>query len=166
VETPRQKDQRYRLYTLLNVGRSKLGMQDEDYRALLARHGATEREGQVSATTLSIPALENVLDELKAKGFKPTSKTKPRRPQPTNISNASDAQLNLMRHIWGEMGKAGILRDETERGLQAWVRASTRRKTGAGYERLEFLPHDVAQELIERLKNWAARANVELHRHG
>jgi len=169
VETPRQKDQRYRLYTLLNVGRSKLGMQDEDYRALLARHGAKERDGQVSATTLDLLGLERVLEELKKKGFKPIAKNQTRRRRRVpSAGHATTEQIDLMKYIWSALGQADILRDKTERGLLAWVRVSTRRETGTstGYEALEFLPTEIAQHLIERLKKWAARSDVELALHG
>ena len=66
MEKPHQKDERYHLYTLLNVGRSALRMEEEDYRALLARHGAQARDGKVSATTMDVPGLTAALEELRA----------------------------------------------------------------------------------------------------
>lgn len=167
-ESPHQDAFRHRLYRLLVVGKRALHMEEDSYRALLERHGASLIGDKYSATTMTIDGLKAAVEEMRSKGFQVATKARPSRPNPadTHITNASEAQLDLMRYIWREMGKTGVLRDPTERGLQAWVRASTRRRAGTGYERLEFLPHDVAQELIERLKNWAARANVELHLHG
>lgn len=49
----------------IHIAKQQLGMDEESYRALLLRHGGN------SCTQLSVAQLEQVITELKQKGFKP-----------------------------------------------------------------------------------------------
>lgn len=150
METPRQSDRRYALYRLLNVARAVLGMQEEDYRVLLARHGATARNGKVSATTLDLAGLEAVLDELRAKGFKPRGRA---------IHNATDwrkPRIAKITAIWCALADAGVVRDRGEAAMLKFCTRITRKA------RLEWARSEDLNNCIQALRAWARQAGVAL----
>lgn len=115
-----------------------------------------------SAADLDEHGRRLVLDHLRARGYRfrrPGSSKWPAR----DADRPNDDQVALIRHIWGRLAAAGVVRHSDEDGLRAFVQPQTRRyhPVGAGYSAPEFLPPPVAQSLIEHLKQWAARCRVE-----
>lgn len=77
------------LLASIHIGKKEIGMEDDSYRALLARHA----NGKISAADLSVDELKLVLDEMRLKGFKPhpgkaTTKNYGKRPNPTQNRQA------------------------------------------------------------------------------
>ncbi len=137
-------DQRARLIRLIHVARRELGMQDDDYRAMLAN--IPQLEGVTSSAQLPIPKLKVVLEQLKAKGFKVVPKSgKPQR----NL--ADDPQSKLIRHLWLSLHEAGKVRDPSEQALAKYVARVT------GVEQLQWLDGKQAAAVIESLKSWLGR---------
>jgi len=59
-----------RYYRLLSIAKKQLDMDEDSYRSLLARCGAKESNGKVSATSMTIPQLEQAVNEMKRMGFR------------------------------------------------------------------------------------------------
>ena len=123
---------------------------DETHRDLLQRHGATAREGRISASTLSVQQLGAVLDDYERrgwprhKGFAPKGGSKPRT-VPPHIAH-------LVR-LWGRLGSAGKLTNVTRGALLAFCA----RQVGHDVPDLDSLKSDEAQRITEALKSWLAR---------
>lgn len=137
-------DQRARLIKLIHVARRELGMQDDDYRAMLAN--IPQLEGATSSAKLPIPKLKLVLETLKAKGFKVVPKAK--KPQG---KLADDPQSKLIRHLWLSLHTAGKVRDPSEPALAKYVARLTK------VDQLQWLDGKQAAVVIESLKSWLER---------
>jgi phage gp16-like protein len=132
---------RLRLIKLIHVARRELGMQEEDYRMMLANMPSLE--GATSVAKLSVPKLHLVLEQLKAKGFKVVPK------QTRKL--ADDDQSKLIRHLWLSLHTAGAVRDPSEKALAAYVCRI------AKIEAMQWLNSDEASLVIETLKKWLYR---------
>ena len=134
-------DLRARLIKLLHVGRRKLGMAEESYRAVIASASQGRSD---SAKDLRVSELEAALAHLKKCGFKVTGDTGPR-------PLADDGQSRKMRALWLELHAAGKVHNSAESALAAFCKRHT------GVEALQWLTSAQAQRLIEHLKQWLAR---------
>jgi phage gp16-like protein len=105
---------RKKLYSLLRVGATNLGWDEEMYRSVLEKHGARRKDGRISASTMSIQQMENVLNKMRASGFvvKPSAGTKPK---------AADKAIVL----WSKLHEKGIIRDGSMQALNAFVKRQT-----------------------------------------
>jgi phage gp16-like protein len=140
-------DRRNQLIKLIHVARRELGMQDEDYRNMLANMPALG--GRTSSADLSIKGLELVLEALKAKGFRVRAKG------PNKVSTrrlADDPQAKLARHYWLCLRDAGVLRDSSEKALNSYVKRITK------VDDLAWLDQSQINKVIESLKNWCDRS--------
>lgn len=143
-------DPRKRLITLIHVARAELGMQDEDYRKMLADMPALG--GRTSSADLGIKGLELVLEALKAKGFKPRPKTTTAKPATTHTrALADDAQSRLIRSLWIQLHDAGAVKNPSEAALAHYVCRI------AKIEALQWLNTQQASQVIETLKKWLSR---------
>lgn len=143
-------NRRTQLIRLIHVARRELGMQDDDYRAML--RGMTALGGKTSSADLGIKGLELVRDALIARGFKIKPKANAVAvPKPTRAL-ANDEQSRLIRHLWLEMHSQGIVRDPSESSLAAYVCRI------AKIEALQWLNTEQASDVIETLKKWQKRA--------
>ncbi len=141
-------DPRKHLYTLLQVGRADIGMDEEAYRLFLARHGAKQVKGRYSATTMPIGGLEAALEEMKAKGFKPTGKSRPR------SQDWRRPRIEKITALWCALADAGVVRDRSEAAMVKWCAHHT--KTA----QLEWAKSAGLNACIEGLKSWSLREGV------
>ena len=157
---------RQRFYTLLAVGRTELGWDDEFYYGIfLPSVGAGKKaDGRYSASTLSNTQLFSAVEALKAKGFKVKSRNGNRaaaaaaegaREARAVLALADDGQSRKIRALWLGLHDAGLVRNPSEESLLAYVKHQT------GIDRLEWLSTGQASNLIERLKRWGKRAVKE-----
>lgn len=142
------ESRRKQLIKLIHVGRRELGMQDEDYRAMLA--GMPALGGKTSSADLGIKGLEIVLRVLKARGFK--VRTKAAAGRHANRKLADDSQSRLIRSLWIQLHDAGAVRDPSESALASYVRRVT------NVDDLAWLNTRQASSVIEQLKSWLARS--------
>lgn len=147
VHKPDTDARRKQLIKLIHVARRELGMQDDDYRAMLANIPILE--GATSVANLSVPKLKVVLEQLKAKGFKVVPKANKQA-----LPLADDAQSRKIRSLWLSLHGAGVVRDGSEAALFKFVANCT------GVAALQWLTGAEASKVIERLKKWAAREGV------
>lgn len=66
----------------------------------------------------------------------------------------------LIAFLWSRLASAGIVTDASDKALRAWC-ANEATRFGHSDTMLEFQPQHVITALINQLKAWCARANVE-----
>jgi len=146
------KKPRNHCYTLLAIAKKKLGWDDEFYRdVFLVKHGAKEKNGRVSASTLSIGQLHQALEDMKAHGFKPMQKKKPR-----SQTDFRTARIKKITAIWLQLHKEHIVRDPSDTAMQRWCMSQTKKA------RLDWATSNDLNNCIEALKLWATREHVNL----
>lgn len=145
----------------VQIARKELRLDDAAYRAMLER-----LTGRTSSADCTDAQLGRVLDEMKAKGWKPrvVAGGKPyggrkgtvviddpaaphRRPQPASSPVAKKA-----RALWISLHQLGEVDDPSEAALEAFARRQLK------IDRLHWVKPDHAYRLIEALKAWATRA--------
>lgn len=147
-----------KLIQLIHIAKQKLAMDEYSYRAMLERV-----TGKTSCKEMSVAELMKVEAEMEAKGFKKTSR---RNHSPSGKSAVVKSNIAYkIRAIWIEMGKQGMLRDGSERALNAWVRGVVNpiyQKRGQNIQILNVgaLDNQMASLVLEMLKRWQARGNV------
>ena len=147
-----------KLIQLIHIAKQKLAMDEYSYRAILERV-----TGKTSCKEMSVAELMKVEAEMEAKGFKKTSR---RNHSPSGKSAVVKSNIAYkIRAIWIEMSKQGMLRDGSERALNAWVRGVVNpiyQKRGQNIQILNVgaLDNQMASLVLEMLKRWQARGNV------
>lgn len=130
---------RLRLYSLINIAKNKLQIDEEDYRAIIKRIAQQE-----SLKNCSIQELDLILDEMKKKGFKVTPKKKNSK---SHISKVHNKALSL----WIELADKGIVQDRSDTAFNKYCLKFSK----VSYWR--FMTQDEASTVIESLKAWLKR---------
>lgn len=135
--------------TLIHMGRRRLGLEDDDYRALLERV-----TGQRSSKDLTPAQARSVVAELKRLGFRPKAgRRRSRSPHP---------HVRKVYKLWWELAGAGAV-GAGHRALNAFIgSANFRAKWGEVPTDAEFLTVERASDVIEALKDIARRKAVQL----
>jgi len=143
---------------MLNIAKEQLDWDEEFYREhCLKKHGATIKNGKISSTTMSTLQLYNAYQFVKKCGFKPKKKAKT-----GATENITQAEINLITHIWLCLAAAGVVKNQSKAAMQIWAQNQAARYIPKqAHSTLEFYPGWVATKLIEQLKNWAKRCGVE-----
>lgn len=119
----------------VHIARQQLDMPQEEYRALLERV-----TGRSSAADLDDAALDRVLGEFKALGWKPTT------------NPAAGKRISAKPHVrkifalWGELARAHRLKEGSRAALVAFVE----RQTGVAHP--DWLTATQANSVTEALK--------------
>ncbi|MDX7855190.1 regulatory protein GemA [Aeromonas caviae] len=141
-----------RLLTLVHVGRRELGLDEEDYRALLE-----SVTGSRSAKGLKAAQLEAVVTAMKGLGFKVKGNTTGRR-SPPSAAHVQAPEVRKLRAIWITMKQDGLLHDGSEDALGSFIRRMTASANGGvGINRAEWLTSIQAERVLEALKKWHIR---------
>jgi hypothetical protein len=127
-----------KLIQLIHIGKSKLSLADDDYRALL--QGAA---GKDSCTNMNAAELSTVLRAMKKLGFETTSYRAAR-------GFASGKQLALIKHLWQFASRA-----KTDSALNAYAARI------AGVSALRFLTARDAQKVIISLRALAKQEGLD-----
>lgn len=125
----------------IHIARQQLGMNDDDYRAMLLTIGRVKSSAQ-----LDVYGRSRVLAHLASLGWKPSPRGKPRR------AVSAQPQDKKIRALWLELAVKGAVRDRSEDALLSYVRRLT------GCDRLEWITSKQASIVIESLKSWLSRA--------
>lgn len=126
------------------------GWDDDMHRTLLARHGATDKDGRISASTLIRPQLSAVLDDYAARGW---PRQKQYVPKGDNSPKVVSPQIGHIVKLWGKLGQAGKVENASRRALLAFCA----RQTAKNVPDLDSLTTEEGQAIIEALKAWMAR---------
>lgn len=129
----------------IHVLKAKLGLSDEDYRALL--HGQT---GQTSCKHMSPEQLAKVRRHMQRLAGEAGAGWRRPDEQPRYVQSATPLERKVWA-LWKALGRAGKLDNPTPAGLQAWVRRQT------GVDHLRWCKPHQLHALIESLKLWQGR---------
>ncbi len=132
------------LIKLIHIGKSKLGMDEDTYRAMLLQIGNAS-----STTEMGISKLEAVLEHLKRCGFKVVPNKAGR------LKRADDAQSKKIRSLWLELHALGEVNDPSEYALSRYVKRITK------VDNLNWINSVQASTVIETLKKWLGRIKNE-----
>lgn len=121
-----------KLIKALQTGRRKLGMTEEEYRALLS--GVTNGR-KTSSKELNGEELSRALAALRKAGFHTTA----------------IPQLRKIKSLWYEMHDLGIVRNRSDQAIETYIRRIT------GTQKIEYCSSQELQLVIESLKNWIDR---------
>ncbi|ATE60136.1 regulatory protein GemA [Thauera sinica] len=139
-----RQDQRKRLIRTIQTGRSRLGLDDNTYRDLLAAKSGGKR----SAADLAVHQLEAVLKHMRAAGFEPQ---KPVAAKPREHRKLDDRpEARKARALWLWLHGIGIVRDPSESALTSFAR-----RTCGGVDALQWARRP--DKLVEGIKAWSAR---------
>jgi hypothetical protein len=131
----------------VKIAAKDLRLDDDTYRAMLLRI-----TGQTSATLCSDAQLGRVLDEMKAKGWKPKAGPKGKASAARRPRQAQHPLALKARALWISLHQLGQIDDPSETALQAFARRMLK------VDRLEWVKPDQGAVLIEGLKAMAQRA--------
>lgn len=149
----------YNIYAVLGIAASWAkqhlpGWTDDSHRDLLARHGATEVEGRVSAKTLSAAGIEAALSDYEQRGWPRRRGNQDGASSTRRVVKPADKQVAMMQAIWLQLGQAGVLERPGKDGLLHFAS----KVTGKDVMRLEDLGMADRGNLINQLKAWQSRA--------
>lgn len=143
-----------RLLKIVQVGRRELGLDEEDYRALLE-----SVTGARSAKGLSAAKLDAIITAMKGLGFKVKggAKMNGRRSPPSSVK-VQAPEVRKVRAIWITMYNDGFVRDGSDDALGSYIKRMTANANGgAGISRPEWLTSAQAERVLEALKKWHIR---------
>lgn len=178
-----QNDNRKKALAQIHIAKKQLGLDEGVYREMLVN-----LTGKPSCSMMAIGELYQVIQALEKAGFKRRGKHSGSSGKHSDLigKDSSDSGkpvgaqssarnsyyspkskgqiIDVMRAIWIEMYKAGIVRDGSEVALTHWAkRASSKRNGGIGVESLDWLERDqrLASQVLEDLKQWQKRVYRE-----
>lgn len=125
-------------FAIINIARTQLGIEDDDYRALL-----TNTVGKDSLRAMTPGERDKVIDALKARGFKKNGSNKTRA--------SSKPYVRLIWALWRSCAQKGVVDDGSKSALRSFVTKRT------GKTDPEFLTYGEATPVIEALKAMEAR---------
>lgn len=143
-----------RLLKIVQVGRRELGLDEEDYRALLE-----SVTGARSAKGLSAAKLDAVITAMKGLGFKVKGGAQVNgRRSPPSAAKVQAPEVRKVRAIWITMYNDGFVRDGSDDALGSYIKRMTASANGgAGITRPEWLTSVQAERVLEALKKWHIR---------
>jgi phage gp16-like protein len=142
------------LYKYLGMAKTQLAMNDDDYRALLQKHGAiADGKGYFSAKTLSHAGLEAVLHDMQRFGFKLEPKSTKNKTAKWRVP-----RINKLNAIWCAMHDAGVVQERAETAMEAFCANRI-----AGLTHLRWATSEQLNQAVEMLKKYAQRANVDVY---
>lgn len=153
VARPKPRPGRNPRLAKIHIARKELRLDDGIYRAILLR-----LTGQTSSADCSDAQLDAVLDEFKAKGWKPTvvagsavrsPDQADRRPRARPADHPSAGKA---RALWISLHRLGVIQNASDAALEAFARRQLR------VERLQWADQALVYKLIEALKAMAGRA--------
>jgi len=140
-----------RLQQLIHVGCRDLNL-DQDARRDLQLAVC----GKPSMSDMNDAELKQVLDRLKADGFKPVLKGR------KTHKTAPRADLRMIHVLWRKLGEARALRDPRRAGLNRFIRSRFEKVWGSVPADVDMLRdwHKIDQ-VIQALKSWGKRQDID-----
>lgn len=129
----------------IHIAIAELGYSRETYEDILAMNFG----GRTSSTQLSPRDAEKLLGIFQAKGWRP-------RRHKNGVPMPQDAQSRKILALWINLHRAGVVRDGSNRALRHFV------KRMCGIDHLAWCDSQHNYRIIEALKDWAKREEVDL----
>jgi len=138
---------RARLVTLIHVGKAKLGLSDDGYRALL--EGCA---GKTSAADMSGTELLSVLGAMRQAGFVPSGAGQGRSlaARPENIGSLTEDEVSYIKGMWSL-----VARVKTEAALNSFIKRLT------GVDDIRFVPRRKRLAVIIPLRAMMVKAGYD-----
>ena len=136
------ENKRKKLIQLVHIGKAKMGLSEEAYRAFL--DGVCGRD---SAAKMTVKQLEQTLKAMRQNGF---SSHTPNRVKPEEKGLATLAQLEYIKGMWRKCA-----RNKSDTALQFFVYRIARVQT------LRFLTVHTAQDVILALRKMMIKAGFD-----
>jgi len=135
------ENRRKKLIQLIHIGKGKMGMNEEAYRAFLS--GSCGRD---STKKMTLRQLEQALKAMRKNGFEQN----PNRVKPLEKGLATLDQLEYIKGMW-----AVCARNKSEAALSAFVKRIAR------VDALRFLDVELAQKVILALREMMFKAGFD-----
>lgn len=151
-----QRDHSIRTHQLklIHMAKRDLALSDDDYRALVRRltGGRTDSSGQMTD-----PERRRLLHHFRVTCAWAPKQKKGRKYSPASSHKAPEekTQADKIRAMWIAMGKAGAIRQPTERALAKFCFRLTKKHSP------DWLNHREAVIVIKALDAWAKQEGVE-----
>lgn len=142
----------------IHMAQKALGLSADDATALKLAVTGVASSGQMTALQrrqylAHLAGLQ--ASAATARGQKPAYS--PKRPALVrNIDDAADQQWGKARAVWRALAVAGVVHTDTDAALQNYATRQT------GVDAWRFMTPPQITRVIEALKKWAQRSNVEL----
>jgi hypothetical protein len=141
MASEKTKNNKKKLIQLIHIGKAKMGLSDDAYRAFL--EGAS---GKRSCTDMTIRQLESALRSMRGNGFGQA----PRRVRPEEQGMANPEQLEYLKGMWQKCA-----RNKTDEALLAFVNRI------AHVQALRFLTVRTSQKIILALRDMMIKAGFD-----
>ncbi|MDY6979178.1 MAG: regulatory protein GemA [Pseudomonadota bacterium] len=144
----------------IHIAKKDLAMEEDTYRQIIREVGGA-RSG--SSADLDLAGRSKVLKHFADLGWKPRRRRSNTSHPDQADANATPGQVDMITAIWLRLGAAGVVKDTSRRAMRTWLMNTTRRyhPRRVGYSDPRFLPNWVAVQVIEQLKAWAERCEVD-----
>ena len=135
------------------------GWCDDTHRDLLARHGASQIEGRLSASSMNMPQLAAALEDYEKRGWPRVRKYSPSPAGGRGLGRGAAEVRNvppriaMLVKLWGKLGQAGKVQNASRPALLAFCA----RQTAKNVPDLDSLNIAECQSITEALKAWFAR---------
>jgi len=133
---------------IINIARGQLGLEEDDYRALLVRV-----TGKASLRQMSERQRIDVVEELKRKGFRVR---KSGRTLPPSVK----PYVRLIHALWSSCHRLGVIEDGSRAALRAFCKRFVAHGDDAVAIDPDLLSWDQATPIIEALKKMEARGRA------
>jgi len=131
----------------IHIAKKELGLTDEAYRDIMRAQFRKE-----SAAKLTPGQACQLINHFRSLGWKPKYQQK----LPGVYSRPNDAQEGKIVAMWLELAKAGVVRNKSDKALQAFVRRMTKK------HHMRWCTTQEKNMIIEALKDWGTREDVDL----
>jgi len=138
-----------KLVAQIHIAKKDLALDDDTYRQMLVTV-----TGKASCAAMTERQLRQVVQHLKATGWKPRATAAARRkvsPPTRHKKPGEKSMADKIRALWIDMGKAGHLQDASERALGRYCNRMV------GKYSPDWLTAYEATRIIESLKKWHSR---------
>ena len=130
-------------YAKINIACKELGL--DKYQLI------SDRYGKESSKALTRFELSDLYSHFRALGWK-VKRTK----KSTASPRYANGQMRKVVALWITLGNAGVIRNKSDKALQAYVKKMTRK------DNLRWCDGTDCDRLIESLKSWAKREGIDV----
>lgn len=151
-----------KLIQLIHIGKQQLNMDEFSYREMVKR-----LTNKTSSTKCTVAELHKILHEIQQKGAKVKYFAK-RGAEPTAYSPTTGEVIvkseitHKIRAVWIQMDKHGILRDNSEKALNAYMRKVMNQGKIVLALNVGALKGNEASRFLEILKQWHKRMMLKI----
>lgn len=144
------RDPRKALLGMIHMSKKQLGLDDDTYRAVVARI----TKGKTSSADCTFTELKALADHFRAQGVAPkvVAGGQAGKPRAAGPRRADHPAAKKARALWLALADLGVIRERSESALEAFAARQL------GVEKLQWANQGQTYKLIEALKKMAERA--------